>query len=91
VAPALEAVFASAGLAICGLALIHDLIEAKQLSLPFPVSMGAWSEHVFQARFRADALARPQVRRFRDWVRAEGSVTEAWMLRKAGSGNAKAN
>ncbi len=80
----LEAVLADAGLTICGLALISDLIDKNRLSLPFPVSAGAWTSHAFQSRFRSDALARPQVRRFRDWLVKEGEITRGWLSRTIG-------
>jgi LysR family transcriptional regulator, glycine cleavage system transcriptional activator len=75
----LEAVLADAGLTLCGLALLSDLIETGRLSLPFAISTGSWTTHVFQARFRQDALARPQVRRFRDWLLAEAATTRTWL------------
>jgi LysR family glycine cleavage system transcriptional activator len=79
IALALDAVLAGAGLAICGLALTSGLVEDGRLSLPFPVSSGAWTAHAFQARFRHDALARPQVKRFRDWLLAESAATANWL------------
>ena len=66
IVPVVEAVRASAGLAICGLALLAEQIEDGRLSLPFPIAAGAWTSHGFTARFRRDALMRPQVRRFRE-------------------------
>jgi LysR family transcriptional regulator, glycine cleavage system transcriptional activator len=66
--PALEAVRANAGLTICGLALLGSYIDDGTLSLPFPVSTGQWTDYAFQARFRPDALIRPQVKRFREWL-----------------------
>ncbi len=77
-----EAVLANAGLALCGMALVAPLVEAGRLALPFPVSTGTWTEHAFNARFRADALARPQVRRFREWLDAEAATTRQWLARK---------
>ena len=83
IAPVLEAVLADAGLAICGLALAQDLVADHRLSLPFPSAMGHWTAHAFQARFRPDALARPQVRRFRDWLISEGAATQGWVSSQA--------
>jgi len=77
---ALEAVRANAGLTICGLALLAPYIEDGSLNLPFPVSTGQWTEHVFQARFRPDALLRPQVKRFREWLVGQATVTSDWLL-----------
>jgi LysR family glycine cleavage system transcriptional activator len=85
--PALEAVRANAGLTICGLALVGASIDDGMLSLPFPVSTGQWTEHVFQARFRSDALLRPQVKRFREWLVGQATVTQDWLLQHAQSAN----
>ena len=79
VARAVEAVLADAGLAICGVALISDLFAEGKVSLPFPMATGRWTGHVFQASFRSDALARPQVRRFRQWLAAEAGKTAQWI------------
>jgi LysR family glycine cleavage system transcriptional activator len=78
--PALEAVRANAGLTICGLALLGPYLDDGTLSLPFPVSTGQWTDHAFQARFRTDALLRPQVKRFREWLVGEATVTRDWLV-----------
>lgn len=78
--PALEAVRANAGLTICGLALLGSEIDDGTLSLPFPVSTGEWTDHAFQAHFRPDALLRPQVKRFREWLVGQGAMTRDWLL-----------
>jgi LysR family glycine cleavage system transcriptional activator len=75
IAPVLEAVRANAGLTLCGLALISEGLSDGTLALPFPLSTGGWSAHAFQARYRPDALARPQVRRFRQWLTGEAQTT----------------
>lgn len=79
IAPALEAVQADAGLVIGGLALVSGLIDDGRLTLPFRIAAGTWSSHVFQVRFRGDALLRPQVRRFREWLAGEAQSTRAWL------------
>lgn len=78
--PALDAVRANAGLAICGLALVGPSIEDGTLSLPFPLSTGQWTDHAFQVHFRPDALLRPQVKRFREWLLDQAAVTREWLL-----------
>ncbi len=83
--PAVEAVLANAGLTICGLALIGPQIEDGTISLPFPISTGRWTDHSFQARFRADALLRPQVKRFRGWLADQATATRDWLLQQAQS------
>jgi hypothetical protein len=55
------------------------------LSLPFQVSSGQWTDHAFQARFRPDALLRPQVKRFREWLLGQATVTRDWLLQQVGS------
>lgn len=79
--PALEALGANAGVALCGVALLAAQIERGEVSFPFPIATGHWSAHAFQARFRADALARPQARHFRHWLLAEAAVTREWLAR----------
>jgi LysR family transcriptional regulator, glycine cleavage system transcriptional activator len=83
---ALEAVLANAGLTLCGLALIAASVEDESVSLPFPLSCGTWSSHAFQARLRPDALVRPQVRQFREWLVKESSLTEQWLVQWASRG-----
>jgi LysR family glycine cleavage system transcriptional activator len=83
--PALEAVRANAGLTICGLALLGRYIDDGTLSLPFPVSTGQWTNHAFQACFRPDALLRPQVKRFREWLVGQAAVTRDWLLQQVQS------
>jgi LysR family transcriptional regulator, glycine cleavage system transcriptional activator len=80
--PALEAIRANAGLTICGLALLGPYVDDGSLSLPFPISSGQWTEHVFQARFRPDALLRPQVKRFREWLIYEAAMTQDWLSQR---------
>jgi LysR family glycine cleavage system transcriptional activator len=83
--PALEAVRANAGLTICGLALLGAYIDDGTLSLPFPVSTGQFTDHAFRAHFRAEALLRPQVKRFREWLVSQASVTRDWLLQRVQS------
>ena len=79
IAPALDAVVANAGFAMCGIALLGEAIDAGRLSLPFPMSTGCRTSHAFQVRFRAETLQRPQLRRFRQWLLDEGAVTRQWV------------
>jgi LysR family glycine cleavage system transcriptional activator len=85
IAPGLEAVLSDAGLMICGLALITDRLEKEEFTLPFPVSTGSWTRQAFQARFRRDAVLRPQVRRFRQWLEEEAQDTTRNLRRIAKS------
>lgn len=75
IGPGLEAVASDAGLMICGLALIAGRVEQGEICLPFPAKTGSWTSHAFQARFRHDALLRPQVQRFRDWLETQAQAT----------------
>jgi LysR family transcriptional regulator, glycine cleavage system transcriptional activator len=75
--PGLDAVSSDAGLMVCGLALVLDRVEAGEFTLPFPITAGAWTGHAFRARFRIDALRRPQVARFREWMLGEARTTAA--------------
>lgn len=82
---ALEAVRADAGLALCGLGLIADMVEDGRIAAPFGLTGGNWTSHAYVARFRSDALHRPQVRRFRDWLLAEGETTRTLLTGLAAS------
>ncbi len=73
----LDAVTANAGLALCGLVLLGDLMAAGELALPFPLASGWPATHAFTARFRGDN--RPHIRRFRDWLLAECEKTQGWL------------
>jgi LysR family glycine cleavage system transcriptional activator len=77
IVPGLAAVQSRAGVMICGLAMIGGRLKAGELVLPFPLSTGVWTSYTFQARFRRDALIRPQVRRFRDWLSEEAAHTRS--------------
>ena len=84
IVPALEAIAADAGVALCGIALIGEMIDDGRLVMPFPIETGVRTSHAFQARFRAEAVVRPQARRFRQWLLAEAADTRAWMTRLTG-------
>lgn len=77
VGSALHAVMADAGLALCGLGLVARQLEDGKLSAPFGIGVGSWTSHGYIARFRAESLNRPQVRRFRQWLLAEGEATRS--------------
>ncbi len=85
ITPGLEVVASDAGFMICGLALIMERIHRDEFIVPFPVKTGAWTTHVFQARFRKDALVRPQVARFRAWLEQEALQTSQALTRLAQS------
>jgi LysR family transcriptional regulator, glycine cleavage system transcriptional activator len=80
--PALDAVVSSAGFMICGLALLSQLLDERRISLPFALETGAWTSHAYCANFRAAALIKPQVKRFRNWLVAESQATQAWLREK---------
>lgn len=74
---ALEAVYANAGLIVCGLALVKDKIDNGTLSRPFPIEQGEWSKNSYRVRFRDSALRRANIVQFRDWLLAEARETQA--------------
>ena len=87
--PVLEAVAANSGVALCGLARLAAPIERGELAFPFPIETGHWSSRAFQARFRPDALARPQVKGFRQWLLSEAADTREWLSAFATGGGRK--
>jgi len=78
---ALDAVLASAGFSLCGVAMLLDRIEYGSIALPYPISSGSWSEHAFMARFRQDVPLRPHLVRFRRWLREESRATRESVAR----------
>jgi len=78
----LNAVLSNAGLMVCGLALISDLVAASRLALPYPAGTGAWTDHAYQVRF-SHPHARPQIERFRRWLMEECRQTQDWLEKQA--------
>ncbi len=72
---ALEAVYANAGLVICGAALVQPQIQDKRLSMPFPITEGEWSNSAYRVRFSPGALRRAAIERFSDWLKVEAQAT----------------
>ena len=89
IAHALEAVYADAGLIVCGLALVKEKLETGRLSLPFSLSEGAWTDLAYRARFAEELIQRPQVAQFREWLISEGRKSEAELRRLIGCGRAR--
>ncbi len=85
ITPAIDIVADGAGFALCGIVLIRERLERGDITLPFPLATGRWSAHAFQAQFRADALMRPQIRRFRQWLLEQARITEHWLNERVGT------
>jgi LysR family glycine cleavage system transcriptional activator len=82
----LSAVLSDAGLMVCGLALISDLVAASRLALPYPAATGAWTDHAYQVRF-SHLHSRPQIDRFRRWLMEESRQTQDWLGKLASTGS----
>ena len=74
---ALEAVYANAGLLVCGAALVKQQLDDGRLSRPFPVAYGSWSRNAYCARFREGAMRRQKIQQFRDWLLLAAHDTRA--------------
>lgn len=74
---ALEAVYANAGLLICGLALVQPQIDDGRLSIPFPIEKGERSSNAYRVSFRPDALRRAATAKFRDWLLEQALETRS--------------
>jgi len=85
VSAALDAVLADAGLALCGVAMITEQVKDRRIRTPFGLAGGTRTAHAYVARFRRDALLRPQVRRFREWLLAEAATTRACLDQLSGT------
>jgi LysR family transcriptional regulator, glycine cleavage system transcriptional activator len=89
IVPALDAVLASAGLTLCGLALIADRYESGAIALPFSLATALQTRHAFHARYRADSATRRHVARFRAWLCQESTATAHWIDELALNGMAE--
>jgi len=67
---------------IGGLALLSDYVDDRRISFPFPLTTGTWTSHAFCATFRAGALIKPPVKRFREWLLAQSAITQRWVEEK---------
>jgi LysR family glycine cleavage system transcriptional activator len=72
---ALEAVYANAGLIVCGHGLVSKEIEAGRLTLPFPSEKGEWSRNAYRIGFKPEALRRGKVEQFRSWLLDQAADT----------------
>ncbi len=83
IAVALDAVLANAGVIICGIGLLADLVDDGRIRLPYPMATAVRSEHGFTARFRKDWNTKPHIKRFRTWLADESRETGDWLARMA--------
>lgn len=72
---AVDAARAGAGVLRCGLALIERDLASGQLVRMLGGRSACRTVQPLSARFRPAALARPQVRRFRDWLCGQAAET----------------
>ncbi|MFC4352480.1 LysR substrate-binding domain-containing protein [Fodinicurvata halophila] len=74
---ALNGVRSNAGLLICNLSFVlHDLAEDK-IQLPFPVKESLSAPEPYRMHIRPEALRRPQIRHFCEWLRHQAQETSA--------------
>lgn len=72
---ALDAVREEVGFLVCGLSLVLSDLAEGRLVLPFPSNQNLPAPHPYRIRVRPEAVARPQVKRFVEWLRAEARTT----------------
>ncbi len=72
---ALEAVREEVGFLLCGLLLVQGDIVANRVVLPFPAGQCIEAPMPYVLRISDHAAARPQVRRFCDWLAEQSRIT----------------
>ncbi|MEO1253181.1 MAG: LysR family transcriptional regulator [Pseudomonadota bacterium] len=75
IAPALDAALSDAGFLICGAALLLPLLADGKIINLYPKKPVGWTAFAFNARFRATAMNRPIVKKFRGWLMEEAQAT----------------
>jgi LysR family transcriptional regulator, glycine cleavage system transcriptional activator len=85
IAGALDSVWADAGVALCGAALLGEALEDGRLGLPYPVATGRRTGLGFIARFRPRHTTAPTVDLFRDWLRGQAARKRDWIEAFAGA------
>ena len=82
---ALDAVRQNVGFLVCGLSLVIDDLDAGTVIWPFPVAQNLVAPHPYRLSVRPEVSARPQVRRFVDWLGDEAARTASELARRVGS------
>jgi LysR family transcriptional regulator, glycine cleavage system transcriptional activator len=80
---ALEAVYSDAGLIVCGLGLVLGKLAQGKVSLPFPISEGAWASQTYRVSFNELSMRRSQLAQFSDWLAKESNATETELRNRA--------
>ena len=75
----LDSLRANAGIALCGAALIAEMLDAGELGVPYPVATGSRTAHAYVAHFRPRHTSAHTLDRFRRWLAAEAAGTQAWL------------
>ena len=81
---ALEAVRDNVGFLVCGLSLAIRDIAQGSVVLPLPGDQHLIAPQPYRLSIRPEALSRPQVQRFIDWLQEEVAATVAEMARLTG-------
>jgi len=76
-ANALEAVYSSAGLAVCGLSLVESACAEGRLALPFPLAQGGWTSHAYRLGIREGGRRSGHTAAFRDWLLEQAHSTRS--------------
>ena len=85
IAGLLDAILADAGIALCGIALLSEAINAGHVAFPFPVETGVRTQAGFNAHYRGGPSTNRALTAFRSWLRQEAEKTAAWISAFAGS------
>lgn len=85
IVPALDAIFADAGICLCGIVLLEDQIGTGSIALPYSIRTGSVTSHLFVAHFpETTNVKRPHIERFQSWLASEAALTANWLNRTTG-------
>jgi len=75
----LDAILADAGIALCGVALLSQVIEAGLVAFPFPVETAFATQAGYHATYREGLAANRALDSFRSWLAKEARKTSDWI------------
>ena len=82
---ALDAVRQNVGFLVCGMALMLDDLDTGRILWPFPPDQHFVAPHPYRVVVREEALGRPQLQSFLDWLKDQAAQTTMELAKRSGA------